>query len=36
VFDALSFYLDHQTEGNEYIQKNEVLDDLELFLSKLL
>jgi uncharacterized protein (DUF433 family) len=24
VFDALSFYLDHQTEINEYIERNQV------------
>jgi uncharacterized protein (DUF433 family) len=24
VFDALSFYLDHQTEINEYIERNRV------------
>ncbi|WP_265583547.1 hypothetical protein [Synechocystis salina] len=28
VFDALSFYLDHQAEVNEYIQRNEVPDNL--------
>lgn len=28
VFDALSFYLDHQTEINEYIDLNQVPDDL--------
>ncbi len=28
VFDALSFYLDHQTEINEYIERNQVPDDL--------
>ena len=28
VFDALSFYLDHQTEINEYIERNQVPDEL--------
>jgi uncharacterized protein (DUF433 family) len=28
VFDALSFYLDHQTEINEYIERNQVPDNL--------
>lgn len=28
VFDALSFYLDHQAEINEYIEQNRVPDDL--------
>lgn len=28
VFDALSFYLDHQTEINEYIERNRVPDEL--------
>ncbi|MHC5614163.1 MAG: DUF433 domain-containing protein [Nostoc sp.] len=28
VFDALSFYLDHQAEINEYIQRNRVPDEL--------
>jgi uncharacterized protein (DUF433 family) len=28
VFDALSCYLDHQAEVNEYIQRNEVPDNL--------
>jgi len=28
VFDALSFYLDHQAEINEYIEQNQVPDDL--------
>lgn len=28
VFDALSFYLDHQTEINDYIERNQVPDDL--------
>lgn len=28
VFDALSFYLDHQAEINEYFEKNQVPDDL--------
>jgi uncharacterized protein (DUF433 family) len=28
VFDALSFYLDHQEEINEYIEKNQVPDEL--------
>jgi uncharacterized protein (DUF433 family) len=28
VFDALSFYLDHQSEINEYIEKNQVPDNL--------
>jgi uncharacterized protein (DUF433 family) len=28
VFDALSFYLDHQTEINEYIERNLVPDEL--------
>lgn len=28
VFDALSFYLDNQTEINEYIERNHVSDDL--------
>jgi uncharacterized protein (DUF433 family) len=28
VFDALSFYLDHQVEINEYIEKNQVPNDL--------
>ena len=28
VFDALSFYLDRQTEINEYIDRNRVPDDL--------
>jgi uncharacterized protein (DUF433 family) len=28
VFDALSFYLDYQAEINEYIQQNQVPDEL--------
>jgi uncharacterized protein (DUF433 family) len=28
VFDALSFYLDHQTEINEHIEQNQVPDEL--------
>ncbi len=28
VFDALSFYLDNQTEINEYIERNHVPDEL--------
>lgn len=28
VFDALSFYLDHQTEINEYIERNQVPSEL--------
>ena len=28
VFDALSFYLDHQAEINEYIERNQVPDEL--------
>lgn len=28
VFDALSFYLDNQAEINEYIEKNQVPDQL--------
>ena len=28
VFDALSFYLDHQTEINEYIERNQIPDEL--------
>jgi uncharacterized protein (DUF433 family) len=28
VFDALSFYLDHQSEINEYIEQNRVPDEL--------
>ncbi len=28
IFDALSFYLDHQTEINEYIENNQVPDEL--------
>jgi uncharacterized protein (DUF433 family) len=28
VFDALSFYLDHQTEINEHIERNQVPDEL--------
>ncbi|WP_017661326.1 DUF433 domain-containing protein [Baaleninema simplex] len=28
VFDALSFYLDNQPEINEYIDRNQVPDDL--------
>ena len=28
VFDALSFYLDHQTEINNYIEQNQVPDEL--------
>ncbi|NJL52158.1 MAG: DUF433 domain-containing protein [Hydrococcus sp. SU_1_0] len=28
VFDALSFYLDHQEEINEYIELNQVPDEL--------
>lgn len=28
VFDAPSFYLDHQAEINEYIEQNQVPDDL--------
>ncbi|MBW4538056.1 MAG: DUF433 domain-containing protein [Myxacorys chilensis ATA2-1-KO14] len=27
VFDALSFYLDHQAEINEYIERNQVPDE---------
>ena len=28
VFDALSFYLDYQAEINEYIERNQVPDEL--------
>jgi uncharacterized protein (DUF433 family) len=28
VFDALSYYLDHQTEINEYIEHNRIPDEL--------
>lgn len=28
VFDALSFYLDHQTDINDYIERNQVPDEL--------
>jgi uncharacterized protein (DUF433 family) len=28
VFDALSFYLDHRAEINEYIERNQVPDEL--------
>jgi uncharacterized protein (DUF433 family) len=28
VFDALSFYLDYQSEINEYIERNQVPDEL--------
>lgn len=28
VFDALSFYLDHQAEINEYIEQNQVPNEL--------
>lgn len=28
VFDALSYYLDHQTEINEYIERNRIPDQL--------
>ncbi|MDF5721018.1 MAG: DUF433 domain-containing protein [Rhizonema sp. PD37] len=28
VFDALSFYLDHQAEINEYIERNRIPDEL--------
>jgi len=28
VFDALSYYLDHQTEINEYIERNRIPDEL--------
>lgn len=28
IFDALSFYLDHQEEINEYIEKNQVPHEL--------
>jgi len=28
VFDALSFYLDHQEEINQYIERNQVPDEL--------
>lgn len=28
IFDALSFYLDHQTEINEYIERNQVPNSL--------
>lgn len=28
VFDSLSFYLDHQAEINEYIERNRVPDEL--------
>jgi len=28
VFDALSFYLDHQTEINQYIEQNQVPNEL--------
>jgi uncharacterized protein (DUF433 family) len=28
VFDALSFYLDHQAEINEHIERNQVPDEL--------
>jgi hypothetical protein len=28
IFDALSFYLDHQAEINDYIDQNQVPDEL--------
>ena len=28
VFDALSYYLDHQTEINQYIEKNRISEEL--------
>ncbi|MCC5634459.1 DUF433 domain-containing protein [Nostoc sp. CHAB 5844] len=28
VFDALSYYLDHQVEINEYIERNRIPDEL--------
>jgi uncharacterized protein (DUF433 family) len=28
VFDALSFYLDHQADINDYIERNQVPDEL--------
>ncbi|MGD1907159.1 MAG: DUF433 domain-containing protein [Leptolyngbyaceae cyanobacterium] len=28
VFDALSYYLDHQSEINEYIERNRIPDEL--------
>jgi uncharacterized protein (DUF433 family) len=28
IFDALSFYLDHQPEINEYIERNQVPEEL--------
>ncbi|EDX75632.1 hypothetical protein MC7420_6287 [Coleofasciculus chthonoplastes PCC 7420] len=28
VFDALSYYLDHQAEINEYIERNRIPDEL--------
>jgi uncharacterized protein (DUF433 family) len=28
IFDALSFYLDHQSEINEYIERNQVPEEL--------
>lgn len=28
VFDALSYYLDHQTEIHEHIERNQIPDDL--------
>ena len=28
VFDALSYYSDHQVEINEYIERNRILDEL--------
>lgn len=28
VFDALSFYLDHQEEINQYIERNQIPNDL--------
>ncbi|WP_292837198.1 hypothetical protein [Nostoc sp. JL33] len=28
VFDALSYYLDHQNEINSYIQRNRIPDEL--------
>jgi uncharacterized protein (DUF433 family) len=30
VFDALSFYLDHQEEINQYIERNQVPDEFSL------
>lgn len=28
IFDALSYYLDHQSEINEYIERNRIPDEL--------